>query len=1272
MKIGRNDPCPCGSGKKYKHCCLRKELTPLSQSSASVFDNLKAEFTVYDNYDLNTSLAGLQLWPENHSHTIRLEFASKVACSIKHGGKKKISGKQLQEILNKYMSADGPIGEQEDPTENVFTENIVFHGGNYVVYPGIYEGGSFVLRKLLMTIFQFSDSLPSEFVETTKGIAICLLTLSNEIANRMGHLRHMDSPDKSPKEIQVPDSDQLFKSCEAVKFPKLELDTILEQKGFNSTYLSPFISQIGDKNFLVRNSFQNPLLTQPLVEIDDVIVVVLPASILDALRHFIWVISHKYGIRELLAEKFRETLWIDINECFRLMSFEHTDIELPPLDTDLPLKEGIYRIDTDKFAYIQLVVDDAKDYPEKEPNSIWELGTLPEKMDARSASIVELLKSKTNNSCCEILLIVVLEGIGRYCFLTLKKLPPNTRCLQMTAENLEIITQLRECDNLTLWKYAGAKAKLQKRTRVTEFSFLDSYTLYLDRKHSFYVSDEKLPNLMLMTPGSGRKLRTKAMRITDHHAALRGDPPCYVTVCRRHKDESNPIYFPEGAIGRSFEQLVEGYAPPIWVKPEQDSSDIPNELIKTYFEATEMFTYWLWQLTPSLEKHLAALGQLPIHICFCFENPNKWHSLHEPVTEETKTDPNFVTQINKRDIRFELPDSIQAYLLSANNQGERLILDALMESFGEMLIHFGHNNSLGVTERTRILDIHAPLGRKKKFYAISTEWNASLNPRYLPRLRLIQDHDIEEQLDGLVEELGDKAPPVGYVTNKKDRTDLLGKIVDIYYKRLKSILSNFSWQSVIEYLISYNETIWNHRATVKLNIPLRLQCFTNHQTEVVILAEEIPKIDSTALSLRTLIEIVAAEPPTGHQELNKDTLDKLIAITYHLIHWALISDQIHLNIFDHKIGILPSGRLGLEKEKIEGIWDPFIVSKTQERIEHAINSFQNYFETKNHALNTNPDDVNYESISEAEFGLPMTQIVAFHKVLTIMGFEQSTPSPNLRLSELKSKLKEILKWKDTEIELAVELFSLSPREKWEKAPPGFTAKDDIWPWRYNRRLSYLRKPLIVGPEPKKDPKIFWGPRHAEKACNELLDLVLGGRYKPHKKSSREMITLMRKIQGEIGGIFVKEVEKWFNDNTDWLVKPKVPINPKAALRSEDDLGDIDILAIDQNGNRIFSIECKNIHYGRNPREVANEIVNFIGKDDNTDSWIDVHIKRDSWLKNNIGTLSTIYSLKQRSFKVFSFILTSEEIPATYIRTMALLCVSFSRLKREGIKILNNL
>ena len=30
---GRNTPCPCGSGKKYKHCCALKESRARSQRS---------------------------------------------------------------------------------------------------------------------------------------------------------------------------------------------------------------------------------------------------------------------------------------------------------------------------------------------------------------------------------------------------------------------------------------------------------------------------------------------------------------------------------------------------------------------------------------------------------------------------------------------------------------------------------------------------------------------------------------------------------------------------------------------------------------------------------------------------------------------------------------------------------------------------------------------------------------------------------------------------------------------------------------------------------------------------------------------------------------------------------------------------------------------------------------------------------------------------------------------------------------------------------------
>lgn len=33
VKIGRNDPCPCGSGKKFKKCCVTRP--PAQESAAS-------------------------------------------------------------------------------------------------------------------------------------------------------------------------------------------------------------------------------------------------------------------------------------------------------------------------------------------------------------------------------------------------------------------------------------------------------------------------------------------------------------------------------------------------------------------------------------------------------------------------------------------------------------------------------------------------------------------------------------------------------------------------------------------------------------------------------------------------------------------------------------------------------------------------------------------------------------------------------------------------------------------------------------------------------------------------------------------------------------------------------------------------------------------------------------------------------------------------------------------------------------------------------------
>ena len=44
MKIGRNDPCPCGSGLKYKRCCLNKSDTQkMAEAVAYSLENIKRE-----------------------------------------------------------------------------------------------------------------------------------------------------------------------------------------------------------------------------------------------------------------------------------------------------------------------------------------------------------------------------------------------------------------------------------------------------------------------------------------------------------------------------------------------------------------------------------------------------------------------------------------------------------------------------------------------------------------------------------------------------------------------------------------------------------------------------------------------------------------------------------------------------------------------------------------------------------------------------------------------------------------------------------------------------------------------------------------------------------------------------------------------------------------------------------------------------------------------------------------------------------------------------
>ncbi|MBN1843833.1 MAG: SEC-C domain-containing protein [Deltaproteobacteria bacterium] len=76
MKIGRNAPCPCGSGKKYKQCCLSSNVTTsvelhyrrLSEAYDKLFDRLVDHAgRVFGEGVLEAAMDEFWLWPDSNT-----------------------------------------------------------------------------------------------------------------------------------------------------------------------------------------------------------------------------------------------------------------------------------------------------------------------------------------------------------------------------------------------------------------------------------------------------------------------------------------------------------------------------------------------------------------------------------------------------------------------------------------------------------------------------------------------------------------------------------------------------------------------------------------------------------------------------------------------------------------------------------------------------------------------------------------------------------------------------------------------------------------------------------------------------------------------------------------------------------------------------------------------------------------------------------------------------------------------------------------------------
>lgn len=1164
------------------------------------------EVSKYDIFDFITRVSSLNLLIENQNKNILFDALIQSLLLCKRSTYTSticMSNGKFRNIISRLDNLE--LKQMVDPAENAFIERVRYYG-NYWIFPGTNYTPSYCLQGFLNALCLRNLGLHPDFTRKAHQLINFVLFISDVAAKMLGYdlsvIRNV-----GPHSIRIPDAVLMGKLQFCTRFDYSLIQTLIEDQSLCDSLFSDFqegaISQVLDGNW--QKFFAKPFLMAN----DGSVVLLNPTILVPFLMHRIVALADEYGVKKTLVNAYNRELWNKCRQDLRKLGHKKIDQRAYGIEliNDSYRKEEICTVGNDKLLFVHFVCDAADDYDIDTMFQEYKLNDGHPRVQERAKYFMEHLPQIQKGSVYQ---IVIINSFGRLVGCELSRGELDYTVTLSPAELHYISVNDHNRENF-IPRYIDAKKHLKLLHPPMMSSELNYIEVYKQHDHSFYISDDFNPKTTYADFGFEWALDyvIRATQKEDRHLIDHYDGQHLAEVVL--SDPARGIYIVEGSGKKAPEMVVKFAWGNIWFTTDDITRIEQVNIVATLIDA---ISYWLAECKNIVNKMLFSVDTIRIHL-----------SLSSPIEEYfgiSENDAPF-----SKCIRYEhcgnmiqMMWSSAAYMLfggHSNNIEKEMLLSILLE--------LGKMN--GATVDLSGLDQLFINPLKRKVYAV----DVTNTPHMVPTSGSIQLISAEEE-NRLLDEIGEHfltLPEYDYGKVPDDkRAALANKVVGYLYSLLQAEVASVKPDGVYEKVCFDLETVMYRAMLSQRRYAYDISCYPEKATQIV---EEHNNTNKSSVALKFLAEYIAATPPNGDRILGAMQYDRILAICSLIIDWAYRNDLFRYNIFNSPVQFLPSGRIGMPREEGEYLAKINSVARSK-RLESLSDPNISVY-SPSHLINTYQAELDNAFLDE--YGFSFQQ---FMQCIFSLGEYGEKMGGDVKKAPRTTVVNELAKKENIApdiVDKVIGQITLGPRQDYLIAPAPFS-KNDVYPWRFNRELSFTRRPII-----QHNDDLIWGNRQLHHMWRYTIDLIIEGKYKARKTKLKKLIG---KLGDKRGNDFNSVVARKLSSFNGLIVQEKLAkVNgKKIADPSGNVLGDIDVFYIVPDQFKLVVGEVKDFSFAKNPYEMDQEYQRIF-VDGEKPCYMTKHKRRAAWIEGHLDDVKKHFNLPDGKWTVKPVMFVSEDI-----------------------------